>query len=117
MPYDAHAVVNPCRELWYLYTHGGPVPKSQSQWSETPLFRDPKTGKLLSYTRMLNLLRYMISKLESPPDPNLYALHSNIIGGISSAMKPKCPQHMSQALGRWAGDSAELYERVDIEDS
>ena len=32
-------------------------------------------------------------------------------------MKPKCQQHMTQALGRWAGDSAELYERVDIEDS
>ena len=24
---------------------------------------------------------------------------------------------MTQALGRWAGDSVELYERVDIEDS
>lgn len=32
-------------------------------------------------------------------------------------MKSKCPQHMTQTLGRWAGDSAELYERVDIEDS
>ena len=28
-----------------------------------------------------------------------------------------CPQHMTKALGRWAGDSIELYERVDIEDS
>ena len=32
-------------------------------------------------------------------------------------MKSKCPQHTTQALGRWAGDSVELYERVDIEDS
>ena len=30
-------------------------------------------------------------------------------------MKLKCPQHMPQALGRWAGDSIELYERVGIE--
>ena len=44
-------------------------------------------------------------------------LHSNRIGGTSAAMKSKCPQHMTQALGRWAGDSVELYERVDIEDS
>ena len=67
------AVTSPCRELWHLYNHGAPVPKSQ--WSETPLFRDPKTGKPLSYTHMLNLLRYMISKLGDLPDPNLYALH------------------------------------------
>ena len=32
-------------------------------------------------------------------------------------MKSKCPQHTTQALGRWAGDSVELYERVDIEGS
>ena len=32
-------------------------------------------------------------------------------------MKSKCPQHITQALGRWGGDSLELYERVDIEDS
>ena len=32
-------------------------------------------------------------------------------------MKSKYPQHKPQALGRWAGDSIELYERVDIEDS
>ena len=94
MPYDAYAVINPCLELWYLYNHGDPVPKSE--WSETPLFRDPKTGKPLSYyTHMLNLLRYMISKLGGLLDPNLYALHSNRIGGTSAAMKSKCPQHMT----------------------
>ena len=82
-----------------------------------PLFCDPKTGRPLSYTHMLNLLRHILSKLEGLPNPNLYALHSNRIGGTSAAMKPKCQQHMTQALGRWAGDSAELYERVDIEDS
>ena len=115
MPYDAHAIINPCRELWYMYNHGDPVPKSQ--WSDTPLFRDPKTGRPLSYTHMLNLLRFMLSKLDGIPNPNLYALHSNRIGGTSAAMKSECPQHMTQALGRWAGDSVELYERVDIEDS
>ena len=33
-------------------------------------------------------------------------------------VRPSCnPQHITQALGRWGGDSLELYERVDIEDS
>ena len=59
----------------------------------------------------------MLSKLDGLPNPNLYALHSSRIGGTSAAMKSKCPQHMTQSLGRWAGDSIELYERVDIEDS
>ena len=68
---------------------------------------------------MLNFLRYMLSKVGGPrlPNPNVYAPHTNIIGGTSEAMKPQCPEHMTQALGRWAGDSAELYERVDIGDS
>ena len=43
--------------------------------------------------------------------------HSARIGGTSAAMKSKCPQHITQAPGRWGGDSLELYERVDIEES
>ena len=66
---------------------------------------------------MLSLLRLLISKIEGTPNPNLYALHSNRIGGTSAAMKSKCPQHITHALGRWGGGSLELYERVDIEDS
>ena len=48
----------------------------KSQWSETQLFRDPKTGRPLSYTHMPNLLRHVLSKLEGLPNPNLFALHS-----------------------------------------
>ena len=27
-------------------------------------------------------------------------------------MKSKCPQHITQALGRWGGDSLELYDKA-----
>ena len=115
LPYHPTSVVNVCRELWHMYKTGDPVAKDKER--STPLFRDPSTGKPISYTHMLPLLRLLISKIEGTPNPNLYALHSNRIGGTSAAMKSKCPQHITQALGRWGGDSLELYERVDIEDS
>ena len=98
-----------------MYNVGDPVAKDRQK--STPLFRDTNTGKPLSYSHMLSLLRLLISKIEGAPNPNLYALHSNRIGGTSAAMKAKCPQHITQGLGRWGGDSIELYERVDIEDS
>ena len=115
LPYHPTEVVNACRELWYMYTTGDPVAKNKER--STPLFRDPNTGKPITYTHMLSLLRLLISKIKDAPNPNLYALHSLRIGGTSAAMKSKCPQHITQALGRWGGDSLELYERVDIEDS
>ena len=115
LPYHPTNVVNVCRELWHMYKTGDPVAKEKER--STPLFRDPNTGKPISYTHMLSLLRLLLSKLEGIPNPNLYALHSARIGGTSAAMKSKCPQHITQALGRWGGDSLELYERVDIEDS
>ena len=85
LPYHPTSVVNVCRELWHSFKTGDPVVKDKER--STPLFRDPNTGKPISYTHMLPLLRLLISKI------------------------------VTQALGRWGGDSLELYERVDIEDS
>ena len=75
LPYHPTSVVNVCRELWHLYKIGDPIAKDTER--STPLFRDPSTGKPISYTHMLPLLRLLISKLEGTPNPNLYALHSN----------------------------------------
>ena len=43
--YNAAAVVNPCRELLWMYTEGDPVPASKLPG--TPLFRDTRTGSPL----------------------------------------------------------------------
>ena len=98
-----------------MYKTGDPVAKATQR--STPLFRDPNTGKPLSYTHMLPMLRLLISKIDGTPNPNLHALLSARIGGTSAAMKSKCHQHITQALGRRGGGSLEMYERVDIEDS
>ena len=36
LPYRSTALINPCRELWYMYNHGDPVPKEKHR--PKPLF-------------------------------------------------------------------------------
>ena len=45
--YNDTAIVNPCRELFWMYTEGDPVP--DDKLATTPLFRDTKSGGPLRY--------------------------------------------------------------------
>ena len=58
---NATAVVNPCRELFWMYTEGDPVP--ESKLATTPLFRDTRTGSPLRYVFRLHMLRTLLGKL------------------------------------------------------
>ena len=113
--YNETAVVNPCRELFWMFTEGDPVP--DDKLSTTPLFRDIRSGGPLRYVFMLHMLRTLLGKLDLGISVMLFALHSFRIGGATAALKAGCPQLILWALGRWGSDCGKLYTRADMNDA
>ena len=113
--YNATAVVNPCRELFWMYTEGDPVP--ENKLATTPLFRDTRSGSPLRYVFMLHMLRTLLGKLGLGISVTLFALHSFRIGGATAALKAGYPQLILWALGRWGSDCGKLYTRADMNDA
>jgi len=113
--YNETAVVNPCRELFWMFTVGDPVP--DDKLSTTPLFRDIRSGSPLRYVFMLHMQRTLLGKLDLGISVMLFALHSFRIGGATAALKAGCPQLILWALGRWGSDCGKLYTRADMNDA
>ena len=93
--------------LWLLIKEIDPVPASAE--ATTPLFRDPKSGKMLTVTNVREELRRLMQLIGR--DPTLYGAHSLRIGGATALAFLGAAEHVVKTLGRWRSDAYLTYLR------
>ena len=89
-----------------------PIGKWESA-SETPLFRDPRTNRQLSYDTMLGLVKTLMSAIGE--DPGQFGTHSLRIGGATALFSMGASETLIRTMGRWSSDLHRLYTRACFE--
>ena len=76
----------------------------------SPMFRDPKTNKPLSYEFMQSTVKSLAQAIGE--DPTLYGTHSMRIGGATALYNEGAPDTVIRMMGRWSSDIYRLYLRA-----
>jgi len=87
----------PGRALYYLLHVIDPTPAHAA--ASTPLFRDPRTGRILTVAFLRSILRSCMAAIGR--DPSVYGAHSLRIGGATALAFLRIPGDQIQAAGRW----------------
>jgi len=80
---------------------------------DTPLFRDPATGKALEYDVVLALIKSLLVSIgENPAE---FGTHSLRIGGATALFAAGANPTVIRTMGRWSSDLYRLYVRASFE--
>jgi hypothetical protein len=79
----------------------------------TPMFRDPRTNKPLSYKYMLDMTRHLMRSIGE--DPSQFGTQSYRIGGASVLFAAGASDTVIRTMGRWSSDLYRLYVRACFE--
>ena len=80
----------------------------------TPLFRDPATGRALSYDQIMSWTRSLMAAVGE--DPTQFGTHSYRIGGATALFAAGANETVIRTMGRWSSDIHRLYVRACFED-
>lgn len=80
---------------------------------DSPLFRDPKTGKPLSYDCIMQYTKAFAVYLGL--DPTEYATHCYRISGATASFAAGATDLVIRTMGRWSSDLHRLYVRCCFE--
>ena len=101
------SLLSPGLALWYLCRVVDPVPTAAE--ADTPLFRDPATGLVLTVAFIRQRLRAILSA--AGRDGSLYGAHSLRIGGATAMSWLQASRENIMAAGRWRSDAYLRYVR------
>lgn len=101
------ALLSPGLALWYVCHVSDPVPEAAE--ASTPLFRDPRTGLILTVAYVRSRLRSLMSAIGR--DGSLYGAHSLRIGGATAMSWLQASREHIMAAGRWRSDAYLRYLR------
>ena len=101
------ALLSPGLALWYVCHVSDPVPEAAE--ASTPLFRDPRTGLILTVACVRSRLRSLMSAIGR--DGSLYGAHSLRIGGATAMSWLQASREHIMAAGRWRSDAYLRYLR------
>ena len=79
----------------------------------TPLFREPKTGKPISYATVNSLVKEMMLRVEGSSEG--FSTHSLRIGGATALFAAGASETVIRTMGRWSSDIHRLYVRACFE--
>ena len=79
----------------------------------TPLFRDPATGKQLSYNAVQRMIKELMHSIGE--DPTEFGTHSLRIGGATALFAAGANETVIRTMGRWSSDLHRLYVRACFE--
>ena len=89
-----------------------PAPRDSSK--ETPLFRNPYTGKALKYEEIAEWTRKLMAAIGE--NPSQFGTHSYRIGGATALFSAGANETVIRTMGRWSSDIHRLYVRACFED-
>ena len=80
---------------------------------DSPLFRDPATGKPFEYEYMLQIVRWLMTCIGE--EPLHFGTHSLRIGGATALQAAGASETVIRTMGRWASDIFRIYVRACYE--
>ena len=80
----------------------------------TPLFRDPYTGKALTYDTIMAWTRRLVAAIGE--EPSQFGTHSYRIAGATALFAAGANETVIRTMGRWSSDMHRLYVRACFED-
>jgi len=89
-----------------------PVPAHLA--AETPLFRNPLSGKALTTDCIMQMTRQLMAVIGE--DPMQFGTHSYRIGGATALFAAGANETVIRTMGRWSSDIHRLYVRACFED-
>ena len=90
-------------------------PTPSGAGATTSLFRDPSTGRPLSYETMQRIVKVLMAKIGENPDD--FGTHSLRIGGATALFAAGATPTVIRTMGRWSSDCYRLYVRACYEAS
>ena len=87
-------------------------PVAVDKRGETPLFRDPDTGKSLSTEEIRSIVKACMRRVGENPDE--FGGHSLRIGGATALFAAGATPLHIQTMGRWSSDLYKLYVRAEF---
>ena len=81
---------------------------------KTPLFRDPYTGKALTYDTIMACTRRLMEAIGE--NKHQFGTHSYRIGGATALFSAGANETVIRTMGRWSSDIHRLYVRACFED-
>jgi hypothetical protein len=82
-------------------------------YGHTPMFRDPRTNKPLSYKYLLDMTHHLMHTIGE--DPTQFGAQSYRIGGASVLFAAGASDTVIRTMGRWSSDLYRLYVRACFE--
>ena len=80
-----------------------------------PMFRDPASGKPLTYEFMHSIIKRLMNAIGEDPDE--FGTHSLRIGGATAMFAAGATPTVIRTMGRWSSDCYRLYVRACYEQS
>jgi hypothetical protein len=99
--------ISPGQTIWDLIHIHDPTPASLAD--STPLFRDPRTGAVLTVSKVRDELRVLMCAIGRIGA--WYGAHSLRIGGATAMAFLGAPTHIIKTSGRWRSDAYLAYVR------